>query len=150
MQPHFVFPDSKCGRPRRIGYEKERFMKAIGKTQWLIPDMYWPEITSDGHYVSHESICVLNTSGLDCEIRIDLYFEDRPPVLGVASSCAAQRTHHIRMDKLKNIDGSETVPKGVPYAAVVCASVPIVVQYTRVDTTQCENTLMTSMAYPAD
>lgn len=122
-------------------------MTTAGETTWIIPDMYWPAITSPGAYVSHESICVLNPSDVDCDIHIDLYFEDREPMLGLESVCCAARTRHVRMDMLVDQSGVH-VPRGVPYAAVVRCSVPVVVQYTRVDTTQSENALMTTMAYP--
>ena len=122
-------------------------MEAIGKTTWLIPDMYWPELTSEGHYVSHESICVLNTSDQECKLDLILYFEDRAPSGGYSAVCAAKRTHHIRMDRLLDANGMH-VPRGIPYAAIVNASVPIVVQYTRVDTTLSANSLMTTLAFP--
>jgi len=122
-------------------------MDSIGKNIWLLPDMYWPEITSRGNYVSHESICVLNTSDEDCNIEIDLYYEDRPPIYGLLSKCAAKRTMHIRMDKLRDENGHR-IPRGVPYAGVVRCSIPAVVQYTRVDTTQSENALMTTLGFP--
>lgn len=122
-------------------------MKITGETTWIIPDMYWPAITSPGAYVSHESICVLNPSDVDCDIGIDLYFEDREPMRDLASGCGAARTRHVRMDTLLDPSGNH-VPRGVPYAAVVRCSVPVVVQYTRVDTTQSENALMTTIAYP--
>ncbi len=120
---------------------------AIGEKLWIIPDMYWPLITSQGSYVSHESICVLNPSDTDCEITINLYFEDREPIRGLKVLCKAERTHHVRMDGLLDHTGRH-LPRGVPYAAVVECSVPVVVQYTRVDTTQSENALMTTMAFP--
>lgn len=122
-------------------------MEAIGKKTWLLPDMYWPEITSPGHYVSHESICVLNTSAENCEITIDLYFEDRNPIEGLKAVCPAKRTNHVRMDSIRDEKG-KIIPRGVPYAAVVRCSIPAVVQYTRVDTTQSENSLMTTMGFP--
>ena len=122
-------------------------MEPIGKTTWLIPDMYWPEITSEGHYVSHESVCVLNTSTRECTVEFVLYFEDNAPLSGFSAVCRAERTLHIRMDKLLDKNGSY-IRRGVPYAAVVKATVPVVIQYTRVDTTQSENALMTTMAYP--
>lgn len=122
-------------------------MTPVGNTTWLIPDMYWPEITSDGHYVSHESICVLNTSDQDCILEFVLYYEDRPPISGISAACAAQRTHHVRMDRLTDANGAH-IPCGVPYAAVVHASTPVVIQYTRVDTTQSANSIMTTLAYP--
>lgn len=122
-------------------------MTPVGKTTWLIPDMYWPEITSKGYYVSHESICVLNTSDEECSLSITLYFEDRAPLGGFTATCAAKRTRHVRMDLLTDSEGGH-IPRGVPYAAVVTSSIPVVVQYTRVDTTQSENSSMTTMAYP--
>lgn len=122
-------------------------MDLIGKTTWLIPDMFWPEITSEGHYVSHESVCVLNTTDKECKLEFILYFEDRAPISGLSAFCAAERTHHVRMDLLTDVNGIH-IPRGVPYAAVVKSSAPVVVQYTRVDTTQCANSIMTTMAYP--
>jgi len=122
-------------------------MEAMGKKIWLLPDMYWPEITSKGHYISHESICVLNTADEVCEITIDLYFEDRSPIEGIKTICPAKRTNHVRMDYIKDSNG-KVIPRGVPYAAVVQCSIPAVVQYTRVDTTQSENSLMTTMGFP--
>lgn len=117
-----------------------------GKKIWMIPDMYWPEVTSDGHYVSHESICVLNTSDKDANIEITLYYEDMEPIKGLNTKCGSCRTHHIRMDKMLDKHGKH-IPRGVAYAAVINSDVEVVVQYTRVDTTQSENALMTTMAF---
>lgn len=107
--------------------------------------MYWPEITSPGHYLSHESICVLNTNDTDCNLNITLYFEDREPK-SFDYVCPSNRTRHIRMDKITFSDGS-SVPRGVAYSSEIKCSVPVAVQYTRVDTTQAENTIMTTVAY---
>ncbi len=120
-------------------------MEAKSKLEWIIPDMYWPEITSGEHYVSHESICVLNTGSEDCAINITLYFEDAEPMPLQSVLCAARRTHHIRMDKILDLKGKH-IPQGVPYAATVACSIPVSVQYTRVDTTQSANAIMTTMA----
>jgi hypothetical protein len=122
---------------------------ARGKHTWLIADCYWPEITAPGHYLSHESICVLNTGDDDAHIRITLYFEDREPMNTFNAACAARRTHHIRMDKLRD-SGGHAVPIGVPYAALLVSSAPIVVQYSRIDTTQPNETFATTMAFPID
>lgn len=115
-----------------------------GKKEWLIPDMYWPEVTSPGHYVSHEAICLLNAGDTDADITVTFYFEDAEPIEVSGLRCAARRTNHLRMDKLA------AVPKGVPYAALVRSSVPVVVQYSRLDTTQAENGLITTIAFPAE
>lgn len=121
--------------------------KAMGHTTWFIPDCYWPEITTAGHYVSHESICVLNTGDADAQLSITLYFEDRAPMEGFGAVCGAQRTHHVRMDKLKDKEGA-AVPMGVPYAAMVVSSAPIIVQYSRLDTTQPNEAMMSTIAHP--
>ncbi len=57
------------------------------------------------------------------------------------------RTNHIRLDLIKNNEG-KSIPMGVPYAAMVKSDQPIIVQYSRLDTTQAEIGLMTTMAHP--
>jgi len=117
----------------------------LGRNEWFIPDCYWPADTTPGAYVSHESICVLNTGDTDARLDITLYFEDREPLEGFVSQCAARRTHHVRLDKLTRADGA-AVPQGVPYAAKVVSDQPVYVQYSRCDTTQSALTLMTTAA----
>lgn len=117
----------------------------MGKTEWYIPDMYWPAV-DQGDYVSHEAICVLNPSEDDCVIDITLYFEDREPVKCERTVCAARRTRHIRTDVLK-LEHGAPLPRGIGYAGLVTCSVPVIVQYTRVDTTQIPLALMTTMGY---
>ena len=122
-------------------------MNAQGARTWMIGDGYWPEVDTPGHYVSHEAICLLNTGRDDATVQIVLFFEDRPPQDGFFVTCAAQRTVHVRMDKLRDQDGNG-VPRGVPYAALVHSDVPIMVQYSRLDTTQPNMSLCTTVAYP--
>lgn len=114
---------------------------------WFIPDMYLPAASAEVPYVSHEAVCVLNASAQDATLTLDLYFEDRDPLTGFTACCAAKRTNHIRMDTLTNKDGL-AAPRGVPYAAILRSDLPVVVQYTRVDTTPMQFSLMTTMAFP--
>ena len=116
-------------------------------TVWYIPDMYWPETSNGTDYVSHESICVLNTEEENAQISLTLYYEDQEPIGPVMCQCLGKRTHHIRMDRIL-LTEERHIPRGVPYAAVLTSSVPVVVQYTRVDTTQPELALMSAMAFP--
>jgi len=117
----------------------------LGKNEWLIPDAFYPE-TDNGIYVSHEAVCVLNTGDVDADIDFTLYFENAEPMTGYTAKCPARRTHHIRMDRLVSNDG-KTIPRGVPYAMLVKSSVPVVVQYSRCDTTQRELAFMGLIAY---
>lgn len=119
-----------------------------GKKTWLIPDCFLNSI-SKNESISHEAICVINTTDTDANIKITLFFEDRECEKGFSSFCAGGRTHHIRMDKLKKENG-EMIPRDTPYAALVESDVNIVVQYSRLDTSEVEMALMTTMAYPVE
>lgn len=123
-------------------------MKAYGKKVWLIPDTYLESVSKNGA-ISHEAICVINTSEVDAEIKLTLFFEDRDARTDFSSHCAAMRTHHIRMDKLRNADG-EPIPRDTPYAVLVESNTPIVCQYSRLDTSAAEKALMTTIAYAVE
>jgi len=116
-----------------------------GKKVWLIPDAFYNS-QSIGQ-VSHEAVCVLNTSDVDATITMTLYFEDRDKMEGFVAHCPAGRTHHIRMDKLRAVCGA-AVPMDVPYAIMAESNVEVVIQYSRLDTSQAEMALMTTVAYP--
>lgn len=118
----------------------------LGHTTWLISDGYLPEMSS-GSLMSHEAVCVLNVGTEDAKLRLTLFFEDREPVLFSGLTCQARRTNHIHLDKVRSSDGF-VVPRGVPYAIEVESSVPVIVQHSRMDTTQKELSLLTTMAFP--
>jgi hypothetical protein len=116
-----------------------------GARVWLVPDGFIPE-ESSGSQESHEAVCVLNTSWEEARLSISFYFEDRDPVKGVELIVPPERTRHARTDEL---DGAE-IPRGVPYAMRVESSVPVVVQCSRMDTTQAALSLMTAVAHPVE
>ena len=76
-----------------------------------------------------------------------MYFEDRDPVGPYVLKLDARRTKHLRFNDLSD---PEPVPLDTPYASVIEADGPIVVQHTRLDSRQAENALMTTIAFPAD
>jgi hypothetical protein len=114
-----------------------------GARVWLVPDGFLPE-ESSGSRESHEAICVLNTSVEEARLSLSFYFEDRKPVRDVEVVIPPERTRHIRTDQLGEI------PRGVPYAIRVESSVPVVVQCSRMDTTQAALSLMSTMAHPVE
>ncbi len=119
--------------------------RAQGEKVWYIPDGYIPE-TSTGQLTSHESVCVLNTASEDALLKITIFFEDREPLEDIMVVVGARRTKHIRTSSL-NKEGAP-IPVGVPYAIEVVSDIPIIVQYSRLDSTQAENALMSVIAYP--
>lgn len=115
-----------------------------GGRLWFFADAYIPP-TSAGKLQSHESICVLNTNGEDAHLRITVYFEDREPIEKIPVTVPGKRTDHIRTSSLEK-DG-ESIPVGTSYAIEVESDRPVVVQYSRLDATQAENSLMTTVGY---
>ena len=118
----------------------------FGSKGWFIPDGYYPS-TGSGILKSHDAVCVLNPGNEDAHISITLYFEDREKQEGFNALCPAERTHHIRMDKIRDSKGNGVL-SDIPYAIMVQSDVEIIVQYSRMDTTQAEMAPMTTMAYP--
>jgi hypothetical protein len=119
--------------------------KQFGEKIWFIPDGYIPP-NSKGELESHESICVLNCCSEDANLKISIYFEDRGPIEEIPVRVSGKRTNHIRTAGLEK--GGEKIPVGVPYAIMVESDIPIIVQYSRLDTTQSELALMSTMGYP--
>lgn len=117
-----------------------------GSKTWVVPDCYLPA-QSTGDLKSHESACVLNIGSAPAALKLTAYFENREPIEGFEALCAARRTNHVRIDSLRNARG-ETIPTATPFALLIESSVDVVVQHTRLDTTQPALALMTTMAYP--
>jgi hypothetical protein len=123
-------------------------MKTMGNhgcKTWYIPDGYIPPV-STGDLLSHESICILNTCHAEANVKVTVYFEDRAPIEEIAVTIGARRTAHVRTSSL--VKNGVSIPVGVPYAMEVQSDLPIIVQYSRMDSTQPANTLMTTMGYP--
>lgn len=116
-----------------------------GATHWVIPDGYIPPVSS-GELLSHESICVLNCNAEDANLMVTVYFEDRPPLENIPVVVKGKRTNHIRTSSLQK--DSEYIPVGVPYALEVASDIAVIVQYSRLDATQPELALMSTIAYP--
>lgn len=123
-------------------------MKAvIFLMKWYIPDCYWHS-KSNGEFVSHEAVCILNTSASDITFSLTLYFEDRDKVGGYSATVPAERTLHIRLDKTVSVEGIP-IPQDTPYAMVIeCEgdhSNDVFVQYTRVDSSQPDLAIATTL-----
>lgn len=97
--------------------------------------------------VSHEAVCLLNTSTDDAHVSINVYFPDREPAGPYQVVVPARRTRHVRFNDFTE---PEAIPVGADYSSVIEADVPIVVQHTRLDSRQPANALMTTMAYHED
>lgn len=125
--------------------------KAIGKKCWVVPDGYIPQLTQNDSnnlngYISHECACILNTGPKDAHVNLTIYFEDAPPKSIEGIVISSQRSWHLRMDKLE-IDGRAAIERSVPYSLLIESSEPVVVQMSRLDTTQNNMAFLSTMAY---
>ena len=82
----------------------------------------------------------------DANIKLTIFFEDKEPLEGFTAVCKSRRTNHIRLDRIVN-DKGEKIPKEVPYSVLVESDTEIVVQHSRMDVSQAEMTLMSTIAY---
>lgn len=128
--------------------------KALGKKCWVVPDGFIPRVTefdkdNRSGYISHECVCLLNTGSNDAALELTVYFEGREPAVVSGIILGARRCLHLRMDELKK-DGAAVIERGVPYALVVTADTPIVVQMSRLDTTQANTAFLSTMAFPVE
>ena len=121
-------------------------MSPIGHQRWAIAEGYIPA-TSTGpepQLTSHETVCLLNTSGEDAHVEITLFFSDREPVGPYRVTVPARRTSHIRFNDLQD---PAPVPRDTDFASVIESDVPVVVQHTRLDSRQAELALLSTIAY---
>jgi len=126
--------------------------EAIGKRCWVVPDGFIPKLTEADHsnpngYVSHECVCLVNTGSTATGVVLTVFFEDKEPVTIPDIVLAARRCRHLRMDELKQ-GGTAVIERGVPYALMVTSEEPIVVQMSRLDTTQPNMAFLSAMGYP--
>ncbi len=121
-------------------------MPDIGHKRWAIAEGYIPSesVSQEPTLVSHETVCLLNAGKKDAKIEITLYFEDRGPVGPYRVDLGAQRTLHLRFNDLTD---PAPVPRDVPYASVIEADVPIVVQHTRLDSRHPNIALLSTIGY---
>lgn len=118
-----------------------------GKTFWAIPEGYIPDAGEHGddHALrSHETACVLNVNDDIAHLKITVYFTHRQPAGPFHLEVAPQRTLHFRFDELGI---PEPIPRETDYASVIEASVPVIVQHTRLDARLGGLSVMTSLAY---
>ena len=118
----------------------------IGKKIWAIAEGYIPGWSNGPapDFISHEAACILNSSDEDAHIEITIYYSDKDPVGPFKVTVPARRTKHIRFN---NLEDPEIIPLKTDYSSVIISDVPIVVQYTRLDSRQNANALITTIAY---
>jgi len=112
---------------------------------WLFADGDLPPDVPEHPHRAHESLMILNTTSRDADLRLDLFWTDRPPTRDIRLRVAAERVRCVRLDSPEEI-GGVVIPRRVQYAIRLRSSEPVVVQYGRLET-QHAYTLLTSAGY---
>jgi hypothetical protein len=121
-------------------------MAAIGHITWVIPGGRIP-ICSTGRepdFTSRDELCVLNTGSSSARLKLHIYYSTRDPVGPYEIAVASKRVLSVRFNDL--ID-PEAIPLDEHFACVIESDVPVVVQFTRQDTSQPANAIATAMAF---
>ena len=110
---------------------------AGGSRLWFVADGYLPlkDRTDKAGFEGHEAIMILNCGDSDARVLMDVYYEDREPVLGIALAVPARRVKCFRMDHPAEIGGLE-IKRLEQYALRFRADVEVIVQYGRMDVSQ--------------
>ncbi len=116
-----------------------------GSLCWVFPDGDLPP-RGNGEPHGHESLVILNMTGNDAHITLDLYFSDKPPVKGLTFTVQAERVRCVRMDEPVGDQGFN-VPMG-QYAIRLCSDTPVVCQIGRMDVQQPNLAYYTVMGHP--
>jgi hypothetical protein len=122
---------------------------SIGHKTWVIPAGHIPLVSTgkEPACTSRDEICILNTHRQDAEIRIIIYYADLPPVGPYSITVKGERLRHIRFNDL--VDPAPIL-LDMDYAAVIIANIPVVVQFTRVDTSQATPLSTSTILFAAD
>lgn len=106
-----------------------------GAKTWYFADGYLPEKLGNSQIEAHEALMLLNTGDSYAEVKIDIYFEDKPPVKDIEANIDPERIKTLRMDNPADIGGLE-IPPLTQYSIRVRSNVNIIAQFGRLDTTQ--------------
>ncbi len=124
-------------------------MKPIGRTTWAIPGGHIP-LQSHGHepeFTSRDELSVLNASDVEAHLEITIYYADREPVGPYRLTVPARRTRHVRFNDL--ID-PQAIPLDTDYASVIESDVPIVVQFSRLNSSHAEVAFFSIVPFSTD
>lgn len=123
-------------------------MNEYGKRIWFFPDGDRPPF-GDSPLKGHESIVVLNPNKGQAVIKITFYYEDREPVTTDEIVVEAERVCCMKTHEEKYFK-DKTQLTGMQYALKVEGSIPVIVQYGRLDSRQTNLAYYTVMGYATD
>ena len=122
-------------------------MKAIGRKTWAIPGGHIP-LKSNGHepeFTSRDEAHLLNTGDSDAHLEITVYYAGRDPA-GPYRICVSAR--RVRVVRFNDLIDPQALPLDEDFACVITSDEPVVVQFSRQDTSQAENARLSALGFP--
>lgn len=122
-------------------------MKAHGKIDWAFSAGCIPlgSTGSEPRFISHDKIAVLNTSSQKASIELTIFFEDAPPLGTFKVKIEARRLRKIRFNDLIH---PLPIELGRKFSCLIQSDVPVVVQFSRLNSGSGSTAEMGSMAFP--
>jgi hypothetical protein len=107
----------------------------IGHKTWAIPGGHIPPRSTgrEPEFTSRDVLCLLNAGKREARLELIVFYADHDPIGPYKLTVPARRVRHVRLNDL--ID-PQPLPLGVDYAVIIESNVPIVVQFTRLDSSQ--------------
>ena len=120
-------------------------MSSVGKCDWIIPDCELPP-PGEGELKGHESVIVVNDTNEPAKIKVSVFFVDKEPYEDIVWTVEPKRVRCFRMNNLEDMCGY-AVPYETQYAMKLESSVPVVVQYGRLDNRQTNLAYYTTLGF---
>ena len=116
---------------------------------WVVSGGHIPDRNNgvEPEFTSRDTLCLLNINQVEASVEITIYHNDKQPVGPYKLTAKPERTKHIRVNDL--ID-PEPVFLDHDYSAVIKSDIPIVVQFSRMNTCQTALSIFSTMAYAED
>ena len=108
-------------------------MSELGKRLWVFADGDLPP-PGDKEPKGHEALTITNLNAAEATVLLDLYFEDRDPVLGIPIKVGGRRVSCLRLDKPLGPEGYR-IPYG-QYSLALRCDLPVVAVFGRLDVRQ--------------
>src|SRR5687767_14023505 len=108
-----------------------------GSTIWMVPGGHSPLISTgkEPEFTSRDELSILNTNAQEASVDIMIYYTNREPAGPYAIKIKARSVRNLRFNDLVD---PEPVFLDTDYAVLVESNIPVVVQFTRMNTGQPE------------
>lgn len=124
-------------------------MKPMGHKIWAVPGGHIPLYSTgrEPDNTSRDELSLLNTGDEDANLEITIYYTDRDPVGPYPLTVPSQRVRYVRFNDLIN---PEAIILDTYYSAIIRSDIPVLVQFSRLDSGQPNKAILSTMAYPVD